>query len=130
MTIETVEPGHDSGAKTSYDVKGKITRQLLMEPGCFYPVIELIRRSIPGCNHSVTASVGHEVVQELERNGLGTATKLKLGKTKPKQVFFKALPSKVNHSYLTKMGISAEWYGQQFCLSILNGLRVEPQLAQ
>ena len=103
-------------------------RQVLIAPGCCFPVSKLTRRRVN--RQSITASVANDVTTELQCKGFGSFEKVKIGRTKPVNVFFECIPKDIDISCLKSFGISSEWYSQQFCLLMSSIIRLDPRVAE
>ena len=82
INLDLVEPVYHGQQK---DVKTELMRQVLIAPGCCFPVSELTRRRVN--RQSITASVANDVTTELQCKGFGSVEKVKIGRTKPVNVF-------------------------------------------
>lgn len=126
--MDTIQQRNNSIIPTTVDVKHELMRQLLMSPGCCYPVRELTRNRID--RQIVSASLASEAVSDLEKKGLGVSENVKIGRTKPVNIFYKCLPNRADDSCLRQLGIYSEWYAQQFCLPLSSALKVDPKVAE
>lgn len=109
--------------KPVVDMKTEISKRILLDAGCAYPIRQASRTRLRG--ETVKSSVVSDVMETLTRNGLGAEKKVKVSKTKPLSIFFKEIPSSVNKSALEELGISFEFYQHQFYLPVSVAFNIE-----
>lgn len=114
--------------KPVVDMKTEISKRILLDAGCAYPIRMASRTRLRG--KTVKSSVVSDVIETLIRNGLGAEKKVKVSKTKPLSIFFKEIPSSVNKSALEELGISFEFYQHQFYLPVSVAFNIERQLLE
>ena len=103
-----------------------IGRRVLEEPGFFYAVSTLTKSRIRG--QQVTAVVVQDILSEMETKGLGFLRKVKVKKTKPQHIFYKALPTRDISEKLKVYGVSSGYYQQQFSLPLSSSCKVSVEL--
>lgn len=130
VILDSIYPTNESSMfmaqevlKPVVDMKTEISKRILLDAGCAYPIRQASRTRLRG--ETVKSSVVSDVMETLTRNGLGAEKKVKVSKTKPLSIFFKEIPSSVNKSALEGLGISFEFYQHQFYLPVSVAFNIE-----